>query len=219
MGTTRKAHNGAELVGQTFNRLTVLARSENDKHGNRRWECKCECGEVTHVLSRQLFSGHTKSCGCFNRDQTTKHGLHKSSEYGIWAQMIDRCYNPNKGGGYDRYGGRGITVCDRWRNSFSDFYADMGPRPSMQHTIDREDNNGPYSPENCKWATWHEQYRNRRQTVWIEFNGEKLCQKDWCRRYNIDDATFTARIKRGWPLERALTEPAKLQRGRNDRTD
>ena len=116
MSTARTAHNGAELVGQKFNRLTVLARAENNKYGNRRWKCQCECGVITWALSTQLMSGHTKSCGCFNRDQITKHGMHKSSEYGIWAQMIERCYNQNAGDKYDRYGGRGITVCDRWRN-------------------------------------------------------------------------------------------------------
>lgn len=215
MTKTRVSHNGAELVGQKFGRLTVLARLENNKHGNRRWACACDCGKASTALSRQLVSGHTASCGCYNRDRITKHGMHKSTEYGIWAQMIERCHNPKGGDKYDRYGGRGIEVCARWRESFSNFYADMGARPSLEHTIDRQDNNGPYSPDNCKWETWHHQYRNRRQTVWIEFKGEKLCQKDWCSRYALDEATFTARLKRGWSLDRALTEPAAVQRGKN----
>lgn len=216
MDKPRVNPRGADLIGQKFNRLTVLARLENNKNHNRRWECQCDCGKKTAVISAQLISGHTKSCGCFGREQITKHGMHKSSEYVIWAQMIERCHNKNCGDKYDRYGGRGIQVCDRWRKGFVNFYADMGPRPSLEHTIDRKDNNGPYSPENCKWETWHNQYRNRRQTVWIEFQGETLCQKDWARRYGLDDATFIARLKRGWSLERALTEPAKIQRGRND---
>lgn len=215
MTKTRVSYNGAELAGQKFGRLTVLSRAENNKHGNRRWSCRCDCGEATLTTSAKLLSGHTASCGCITTERITKHGMHKSTEYGIWAQMIDRCYNANAGGKYDRYGGRGIQVCDRWREGFANFYADMGPRPSLEHTIDRRDNAGPYSPENCEWATWHEQYRNRRQTVWIEFQGEKLCQKDWCRRYGLDEATFAARLKRGWTLERALTEPAAVQRGKN----
>lgn len=211
----KEGHNGADLIGQKFGRLTVLARAENNKHGNRRWDCLCECGAKATPTSAKLLSGHTRSCGCYGLERITKHGMHKSSEYTIWAQMVERCYNPNSGGKYDRYGGRGIRVCDRWRESFVNFYADMGPRPSTGHTIDRKDNNGPYSPDNCKWETWHHQYRNRRQTVWVEFRGETLCQKDWCRRYNLDEATFAARLKRGWPLERALTEPAAIQRGKN----
>lgn len=215
MNKLRKAHNGASLVGQKFNRLAVLARAENDRHGNRTWRCLCECGAEIKVTSAKLMSGHAKSCGCFARDRATKHGMYKSSEYAIWVQMIERCHNPKCGRKYERYGGRGIRVCDRWRSDFSAFFADMGARPSPQHTIDRKDNNGPYSPENCIWGTWHDQYRNRRQTVWIEFRGERLCQKDWCQRFGLDDATFAARLRRGWSLERALTEPAKLQRGRN----
>lgn len=215
MSKPRKAHNGASLVGQKFNRLTVLTRAENNRHGNRMWGCLCECGAAVQVTSAKLVSGHTKSCGCFARDRATKHGMHKSSEYAIWAQMIERCHNPKSGGKYDRYGGRGIKVCDRWRSSFSAFFADMGPRPSPQHTIDRKDNDGSYSPDNCVWETWRNQYRNRRQTVWIEFRGERLCQKDWCRRFDLDEATFAARLRRGWLLERALTEPAKPQRGKN----
>ncbi len=207
----RKAHNGCELVGQTYYRLTVVSRAENSKRGQRRWLCKCECGNDVTVLGTQLRNGHTKSCGCLSRDRVTKHGLCKSSEYIIWQQMKERCYNVKKES-HKRYGARGITVCDRWRESFENFLADMGPRPAGM-SLDRIDNNGNYEPGNCRWADNETQYRNRRQTVWIEFNGEKLCQKDWAKRYNIDEATLAQRIARGWPLEKAFTEPKKNSGG------
>lgn len=215
MSKQRKAHNGADLVGKTFTRLTVVERAENNRHGNRRWVCVCDCGKKVVATSAKLIAGATKSCGCYARDLHTSHGMHGSQEYAIWTQMIGRCHNPSGVAKYSRYGGRGIVVCDRWRSSFQAFYEDMGPRPSSRHTVERKNNDGPYSPENCAWATWDVQYRNRRPTVWIEYDGERMCQKDWCRRYGLDEATFTARLKRGWPLARALTEPAKIQRGKN----
>lgn len=129
--------------------------------------------------------------------------------------MKDRCYRAGTSK-YGRYGGRGIRVCDAWWESFAAFYRDMGPRPSKDYTLDRIDNDGDYGPDNCRWTTADVQYRNRRQTKWIEFNDERLCQKDWCRRYDLDEATFTARLKRGWSLDRALTTPALVQ-NRNSR--
>lgn len=210
MNKPRAANNGAELTGQRFGRLQVMCRVENTKHDKRQWACTCDCGANTIVPTGQLRSGHTQSCGCLITEVNTKHGMHASPEYGIWGQMKARCNNPGTDK-YERYGGRGITVCQRWQESFAAFHEDMGPRPSPEHTVERRENNGHYAPDNCYWATWHTQYRNRRQTVWLEFNGERLCQKDWCRRYNLDEGTFTARLKRGWTLERALTLPAQRQ--------
>lgn len=215
MKPQRKGHNGAELVGRTFGRLTVLARAENNKHGNRRWLCQCACGKASTPISAQLLSGHTKSCGCAATDAHTTHGRYRTPEYNIWAQMKHRCHNED-GATYGRYGGRGIYVCEAWRESFAVFLKGMGPRPSPEHTVERIDNDGPYSPENCKWGTWDEQYRNRRQTVWIEFRGERKCKKDWCQEFGLDEGTFGARLRRGWDLERALTLPA-LATNRNGR--
>lgn len=213
--TPRKAHNGASLEGQVFGRLTVQHFAGSNKHQSRTWFCKCECGGNSTVPTQHLTSGHTASCGCANVDANRKHGLYKSSEYTIWGQMKDRCYRAGTSK-YGRYGGRGIRVCDAWRESFAAFYRDMGPRPSKDYTLDRIDNDGDYGPDNCRWTTADVQYRNRRQTKWIEFNDERLCQKDWCRRYDLDEATFTARLKRGWSLDRALTTPAMAQ-NRNSR--
>jgi len=206
MKKPRTAHNAIDLIGQTFGKLTVVAQAESTKAGSRRWLCQCTCGGTATTTTTHLRSGHTTSCRCAAVLANTTHGRYRTPEYNIWAQMKHRCHNED-GDSYGRYGGRGIYVCEAWRESFATFLKDMGPRPSPEHTVERIDNDGPYSPENCKWGTWDEQYRNRRQTVWIDFQGERKCQKDWCRQFGLDEATFTARLKRGWTLERALTQP------------
>lgn len=201
----RKAYNALKLDNMVFTRLLVIRRVENSKNGQSRWLCRCDCGEEVVVNGSRLKSGHTKSCGCYAISLNTKHGKYKTSEYVIYQQMKERCYNKKKAA-YARYGARGITVCDRWlgEGGFTRFYGDMGPKPNGM-TLDRIDNDGPYSPENCRWADAHTQYTNRRQTVWLEFNGETLCRKDWARRTGLDEATIAQRISRGWSVEKALT--------------
>ena len=210
----KRAHNFVDLTGKRFARLVVLSELEKRYGGQVFWACLCDCGKQVSVNTERLRSGKTKSCGCFSVDRVTKHGLHKSSEYIIWQQAKERCHNPKKAS-YQRYGARGIHVVDEWRYDFQKFLADMGKRPSKDYTLERVDNNGPYAPWNCIWATKDVQYRNRRQTVWIEFQGERLCRKDWCQRYGLDEATFAARLSRGWDMERALTTPPQKQRGKN----
>jgi hypothetical protein len=122
--------------------------------------------------------------------------------YGIWQSMKTRCFNPNRND-YHRYGGRGITVCESWRTNFKQFVADMGPRPEG-HTLDRIDNNGHYCPENCQWSTYHFQNRNRRDTRFLTFQGKTQCIVDWSKDLNIKDSTIRDRLRRGWPVERAL---------------
>jgi len=157
--------NCKDLRNQVFDRLTVIECVGTNERNNLLWKCQCECGNIAIIVSCSLLSRMTKSCGCYGREQSrienTTHGKSKSSEYRIWSGIIQRCTNPNNNR-YSDYGGRGITVCDRWLK-FENFYADMGDRPDGM-SIDREDNDGNYEPDNCRWATDEEQRYNKRNT-------------------------------------------------------
>lgn len=147
------------LLGQVFGRLTVISRSNNDKWNNAKWLCRCECGNEKIISGQLLRNGEARSCGCIKR----KHGQSNTPTYRSWMRMRERCCRPGDKR-YKDYGGRGIIVCDRWRNSFENFFADMGERPSSKHSIDRIDVNGNYEPGNCRWSTTVEQRHNRRDS-------------------------------------------------------
>ena len=200
-----------DLTNQTFGRLTVISRSFTKKR--TAWVCLCTCGNKTVVTSDALKGGVTKSCGCFSREvksrtaiaRSTTHGKYTSAEYKSWAGMKHRCSNA-KASNYATYGARGITFCERW-DSFEKFYADMGDRPDGT-SLDRIDNNGDYTPDNCRWATPNEQNNNTRSNRIIEFNGEKLTASQWASRIGISKSTFYTRInKLGWTAKRAIETP------------
>lgn len=189
------------LVGKKFGRLTVIAAGPRcPYHPNTAWICRCDCGNTIRIFRARLMSGNV-SCGCARH----RHGKCGTSVYNRWCEIIARCTRP-KCTSYRNYGKRGITVCDKWRN-FENFYTDMGDPPTAQHSIDRIDNNGPYSPENCRWATRAEQQRNTRRNHIIVFNGESLCIGDWCVRFNLNRNTLQKRLKDGWKIEKALKTP------------
>lgn len=156
------------MIGERFTKLVVIEEC-NEKFSKRgkRYVCQCDCGNQSIVRSDFLKSGNTKSCGCIlgkpSKPRATKerHGMSYSSEYRIYNAMKSRCYN-DKVKGYEYYGGRGVIVCDRWLESFQNFYDDMGPRPN-ELSIDRINNDGNYEPDNCKWSNKSEQNMNRRK--------------------------------------------------------
>lgn len=153
------------MIGKKFARLTVMNEAGKNKHGRKLWDCLCDCGKHSVVSGTRIRTGRTKSCGCLQPDtartRATKHGQHKIREYNIWSSLKQRCENENDKS-YSRYGGRGISVCERWKDSFENFLEDMGVSPSNNHSVDRVDNNGNYEPINCKWSTPFEQVTNRR---------------------------------------------------------
>lgn len=208
------------LTGRRYGRLVVLDRAPNYESGclARRshvaWRCKCDCGAEVVVRTYGLTSGLTQSCKCRQRDtvrrRNTTHGYasrkDQPPEYGVWALMKSRCLN-QKNKSFAYYGGRGITVCDRWLD-FEPFYADMGPRPSPEHSIERVDNSLGYEPDNCVWATDFEQMNNTRRNVYLEAFGKRQSVAQWARELGMSDRVLHARLVRhNWTVEKALTVP------------
>lgn len=184
------------LEGQVFNRLLVLKEVE-PKNGRIYWDCICVCGNKKTVSTLSLRCGQVQSCGCLRNERflkaITKHGFTKTSEYYTWVNMKTRCYNvkvadPN-------YIGRGITVCDRWLNSFENFLEDMGKKPSRYHSIDRIDNNKGYSPDNCRWATLEVQANNKRNVVYYEHNGIRKTLQGWSNYFGVHQANLMNTLK------------------------
>ncbi len=182
------------LVGKKFTHLLVQKRGEN-KGKEPCWLCLCDCGSITTVRGSGLRSGSTKSCGCLARNVTKNrsitHGKFGTAEWRAWAAMKSRCYlQTNKS--YSSYGGRGISVCEEWLDSFEAFFADMGVRPSAHHQLDRINNNGNYERSNCRWATRKVNINNRRVTV--RYNG--LTLRELAEKSGENYATLKTRARR-----------------------
>lgn len=205
-----------DLIGRRFGRLLVIKKAEilNKK---AYWLCECDCGATKTIRGSHLSAGKIISCGCHriqvNAARLKTHGLSKTRVYRIWRDMINRCH-------YEKYperhlyGGRGIKVCDRWRNSFEAFLADMG-LPGNDMSIDRIDVNGNYEPNNCRWAKADTQARNRRpasrnpRARIIECGGEKRSLAEWSRETGLSAKAIEGRLRRGWDVKDALTIPPK----------
>lgn len=204
--------------GDRFGRWVVLADTHHsqDADGNYVWLCRCDCGTTRTVPAVRLRRGKSNSCGCLRRERQTKHGAAARANgaditYRAWSAMIYRCHNESSPN-YPDYGGRGIQVCERWRNSFHAFVADVGRRPSQDYSIDRfPDNNGNYEPGNCRWATHTQQQRNKRSNKLIEYAGEIHCVADWAERVGLPVRCLALRLRKGWDVGRALTTPRTIR--------
>jgi hypothetical protein len=191
-----------DRTGQRFSNWTVIRRLPKSK-----WECRCDCGTVRVVLGSTLTRGTSQRCAkCMGR-RMRKHGMDGTSTYLIWAKMKHRCLNPGAAG-YVNYGARGITVCERW-NDFRNFLADMGERPTVNHSIDRIDNDKGYEPGNCRWATRKQQQRNRRNTAFVVWNGERRPLGDVAEECGTPLKLVRNRLAVGWSIEKALTIPSR----------
>lgn len=188
--------NFIDLTAKRFGRWTVLYQKGKANDGHLYWECICDCGTKAMVDGRALRRGVSKSCGCLARELTVirnlTHGRTKTPTYSVWRDMRSRCQR-KADTCYRYYGGRGISVCERW-NSFENFLEDMGERPDGL-TIDRIDNNGNYEPDNCRWATRKEQSRHTRQNKMITYQGKSQCLTDWASELSVNKITLAYRLK------------------------
>ncbi len=197
------------MLNQRFNRLTVIAETDRKWSNSTLYLCRCVCGNEVFTTKYKLLDGHTKSCGCFKRENTSivksKHRMTKTPEFKAWCEMRQRCYNA-KLKTYHHYGGRGIKVCQRWLDAFQNFIDDMGARPTLKHSLDRIDVNGDYEPANCRWATSLQQNGNRRDTTKYLHKGEERSLTEIARMEGIQQQTLFYRVRRvGLTIEQALT--------------
>jgi hypothetical protein len=225
------ARKHTDLTGMTFYRLVVIGLGERKVLANgstiKTWRCSCSCGKAVIVLTGDIVSGKTRSCGCYRADTTsareTTHGATRvdrgkpspTAEYRAWGAMIYRCESES-GDRFAYYGGRGIYICKRWRGDFTAFRDDMGPKPSRKHSLDRMNNNGSYTcgkceecvargaPANCRWATWQEQARNKRNNVIVTAYGATLTAPEWQEEIGIPAGTIRDRVSRGLSGESAV---------------
>lgn len=191
------------ITGQKFGRLTAV-QYDCKANGFHLWKCHCDCGAERTVRESNLMNGNSRSCGCLQKEiaasENTVHSMVESPEYNSWRGAKERCTNQNHIE-YHIYGGRGVTMCERWLNSFAAFLEDMGRKPSPKHSIDRFPNNsGNYEPGNCRWATSKEQAENRRITLRVELHGTSITIKEFSERTGIPYSTVRWRSLHGKEL-------------------
>lgn len=209
-----------DLTGQRYDMLLVEYRVQNDSHGNAQYQCRCDCGNSVVVGANNLRNGNTHSCGCLKKqimhDKQLKHGdaggRHKSTErlYRIWRSMISRCYISSSTE-YEIYGGRGIIVCDEWRNDylcFKSWAIQNGYSDTL--TLDRINNDGNYESSNCRWVTMKSQMNNKRNNHVITFNGKSQSLTEWANELGIDRSVLSTRLKNNWSIELALSTPPSI---------
>lgn len=198
-----------EWIGRTVGTLRIdeYIPSTSNPRRSARFRCTCSCGNTREIAVSQVYnSKFPTTCYCHRE----KSGRSQTPEYQSWNAMIGRCHRPNSTA-YPRYGAVGVTVCDRWRESFANFLADMGLKPSPQHTIERKRNEEGYHPDNCVWATPKEQARNRRTTRLLTAFGRTQSMKQWAVEYGLDPSMFRRRLQNGTPVEEALTTPLRAR--------
>lgn len=208
-----------DLTGVRFGRLTAVetVRVPRATGSFRRlWRCRCDCGGETTTASASLKNGTTSSCGCLQLERVTKHGhapfrhSQRNRTYQTWLSMIQRCTNPNATA-YHRYGGRGIAVCERWRD-YRNFLSDMGERPDKNHTLERINNDRSYEPGNTRWATRREQSVNRSSNRLVRYDNRSQTVIEWVRELGLDEELVRARLKRGWPFDKIINTARRSSR-------
>lgn len=208
-----------DLTGKRFGRLVAVSCVGRTTNGNAKWLCRCDCGGTKIVASWGLVSGNTQSCGCIkaeqNKEMFTKHGdaAHgkRNRLYRIWAGAKTRCYNQRQQNAFRKYGAKGVQMCDEWRNSYESFKLwalENGYDDSL--TLDRVDPAGPYSPENCRWATQKQQQNNRTNNRRIEFNGHTKTLAEWADATGFTKSTIEHRLSRGWSVTETLQTPMRV---------
>ena len=209
--TTKLSPRIKDITNQRFGRLTILSFSHINEQRKAVWNCLCDCGNHCTVEGANLRKRTSKSCGCLARElssiRNSTHGMTHHPLARTYRGMIERCYNPRLEA-YPHYGGRGITVCDRWLESIANFVADMGERPEGK-TLDRIDLDGPYCPENCRWATSIEQMNNRTNSRFLTHDGQILTLAQWSRITGVSYGAIWRRLLAGWTIERTLSEPMR----------
>lgn len=201
-----------DLLGKKFNKLVVI---EYAGHKGKRnlWKCRCECGKIIECVTYLLTKNKVKSCGCLKSsrllERNTKHNLRYSKIYNVWRCMKSRCYNPNIEA-YKNYGGRGIKVCDEWKNDFLSFYNwSMNNGYSENLTIDRINNSKNYEPSNCRWVDRKTQNNNTRHNHLISYKDKTLTISEWAKEIGLTYCCLKSRLYKGWSIEKALETPIR----------